>query len=69
MFKYIMLNRFGTFNSVEPRLAFSKRTFNSVEPRLAFSKRTTTNSYMKTVKILKTIKPNTNYKILLRNLV
>ena len=29
----------------------------------------TTNSYMKTVKILKTIKPNINYKILLKNLV
>ena len=30
---------------------------------------TTTNSYMRTVKILKTIKPNINYKILLKNLV
>jgi hypothetical protein len=30
---------------------------------------TSTNSYMKTVKILKTIKPNINYKILLNNLM
>jgi hypothetical protein len=30
---------------------------------------TTANSYMRTVKILKTIKPNINYKILLKNLV
>lgn len=30
---------------------------------------TSTNSYMKTLKIIKTIKPNINYKILLNNLI